>query len=163
MEACELTIRRRGRRRGKLERTGLRTRLEVLSARADLLAETDCLILRQRLGGMSLKQLGRLRGVSVWRIRRRLTRLRARLTDPCFLLASRYGATLPERTRAAGQSYFVQGLTLRACAGRHHMTLHEVRQAIAAARQMILLAGRMGPPPHPIERITISTSDEPID
>ncbi len=128
----------------ELDRPALRTRLEALAARAELLGDVDRLMIRQRLAGMSLRELSRLRGVSVWRIRRRLARIRARLTDPCFLLASHYGAALPSQARAVGQSYFVEGLTLRACACRHRMTLHRVRQAMTAVRQMLVLAGRMG-------------------
>ena len=97
---------------------------------------------------MSVGALAVLQQVPPGTVRRKLRRVRRRLADPCFMLATQFGERLPQELRAVARSYFGDGLTLRQCAGRYQMTMHQVRQGLVTVRCILrvlraeALAGR---------------------
>lgn len=136
---------RTARRRAQQTANRLQQRLsnEELLERAAYLPLTDRLLVEQVLAhGIPLSSLARVHRSSPSGLRRRFRRLRATLADPCFLLTTHFADRLPEELRPVARSYFVDQLTLRQCAARHHTTLHHIRQAVGLARTLLWMKAR---------------------
>lgn len=134
-----IATRRRGERaRGRVEK---RASTELLLARATLLPEVDRLLLEQATRGMKLASLAKLHRVTPYRLERRLRQIRAVLRDPCFLLAGAFATHIPAEMRCVARSYYIARMSLRECAARHRLTIHQVRQALEVARGIMRIAG----------------------
>jgi len=139
-----------------------RGQAEMLLERAAYLPLAERLLVEQSVGqGQTIDELAVLARIPVPRLRRKLGCLRRRLADPCFLLATRYAERLPAAVRPVARSLYVDGLTLRQCARRHHLTLHGVRQALAAARALLMLSRTLEPvaAPHPSVEVALPDDD----
>jgi hypothetical protein len=90
--------------------------------------------------GMSVRDLAAMNRMAPRQVRGRLDRLRAGLVDPCFLLAARYGETLPRNLRPVVSGYWFEGLTMRELAAQRHESLHKIRQQVTVARSLLLMA-----------------------
>jgi hypothetical protein len=121
-------------------RPGQRADAELLLHRASMLPDLDRLLLEEALrGGRSPRELAMLHRTTPRRMREHLRRLRAVLAEPGFVFVSEFGDRLPAAVRPVAESHFLGRMTLRQCACRHGLTLHQVRQALAVARSVRLL------------------------
>lgn len=109
-------------------------------ARAAHLEDGDRILLEKSLGeGMTCDQLADAFRVSAAYVRRRLRRIKCILNDPYFLLVAHYCDCLPVVMRVLARRYFVEGLSMRQCASKCAMSLHQVRQQLAIIRSLLIL------------------------
>ena len=133
---------RRSRRHREMMRQRLRGEMDVLIRRSDALPEWERVLVELHLReGVSLKVLARSQGHSVAWLRRRLCGIKRRLRDPRFLAASSRAGMLPEGLRRVTKAYYLERRSLRECAAKFGMTVHGVRQALVAARTLLMMPG----------------------
>jgi DNA-directed RNA polymerase specialized sigma24 family protein len=118
-----------------------RENVETLLRRADGLPPgPQALVFAYFDRGMSVREIAAMNGLTPRAVRFRLDRLRAALADPCFLLAVRYGETLPRNLRPLVRAYWFEGHTMRDLATAQHTSLHRIRQQVGVAKSMLLMA-----------------------
>lgn len=124
----------------EFRRTYKRVNAQRLLERAEYLPQVERLLIEQTLGqGMTVESLAVLQRVSANSLTQKLRRLRERLADPCFILATQFADRLPEGLRPVARSFYGDALTLQACAVRHELTLHQLRQALYSVRCLLML------------------------
>jgi hypothetical protein len=130
--ATAARVRRRGEER--VSREELATRAEFLPK------DTQALVHANLRLGMTVEEIAVLHRTTPRQVRRRLERLRERLSDRCFVLAARFGERLPRELAALARAYFIGGATLRALAAARGQTLYRVRHDLAVARSLLVVA-----------------------
>jgi DNA-directed RNA polymerase specialized sigma24 family protein len=129
------------RRRTPAERQSRRLGREQLAHRAEFLPPDAATLVRAHVAlGLTVEELARIKGIPERTLRRRLARLRARLEDPCFLLAAKFRDQLPTALATLATAHWMEDLPLRQLAHTRGQTLHRVRQDLALARSLLLVA-----------------------
>lgn len=128
---------------GVERRHARRNEVESLLGLADHLEERDRLLVQQIYQyGLSLAALARLTGRSQRAVRGRIRKLMARMRSPVFGYVVLQGESLPARTRQVAEEVVVRCRSLRSTAAYLGMSLHAVREQMAAVRALATGWGR---------------------
>jgi len=120
-----------------------RDHIESLLGLADHLDERDRLLVEQVYRyGLSLAALARLTGRSQKAVRGRLKKLSQRVRSPVFGYVVVQGEALPARTRQVAEEVVVRCRSLRGAAAHLGLSLHAVREQMAAVRALATGWGR---------------------
>ena len=123
--------------RGVGGRVARRDRVEALVDGARYLGERDRALVEQVYRyGASVAGVARLTGEPVWRVRRRLRRLVARVNDPLFGFLVMYGDVVPAGARRTAEMVVFRGLSLRRAAALTGRSLHRVRGDLGVVRAL---------------------------
>lgn len=120
-----------------------RREIEDLLELADHLDQRDRLLVQQVYQyGVSLAALAQLTGRSPKAVRGRIRKLMQRMRSPVFGYVVLQGEALPARTRQVAQEVVVRCRSLRATAAYLGLSLHAVREQMAAVRALAAGWGR---------------------
>lgn len=110
--------------------------------RAELLDPEDRLVLEQVLGnGVAAKDVAMLSGRSPRSVQRQVRALMERLTDERVVAVLRQHHQWDPTRAAVAMAVWVRGWTLRRTAGELGLSLHRVREHVAAIRGMLEESG----------------------
>jgi hypothetical protein len=109
--------------------------VETLQMRAHLLAGTDRALVEMYLErGNSLRQIGRLMGLSPSNVGRRIRRITRRLADDTYEICLGNREDFNGRELALIKDFFVRGLSAAHISRNHSVTLYRVRVTLHKAR-----------------------------
>jgi len=110
--------------------------VEILRMRAHLLAGRDRVLLEMYLErGTSLRQIGRLMGLSPSNVGRRIRRIARRLADDTYEICLGNRDEFNGRELALIKDYFVRGLSATCVNRTRGITLYRVKTTLRKARK----------------------------
>jgi len=110
--------------------------IEILRMRAHLLAGRDRVLLEMYLErGNSLRQIGRLMGLSPCNVGRRIRRIARRLADDTYEICLGNHDDFNGREMALIKDFFIRGLSAAHISQNHGITLYRVKATLRKARR----------------------------
>jgi DNA-binding CsgD family transcriptional regulator len=120
--------------------------IEVLRTRAHLLADRDRALLEMYLEhGNSLRQIGRVMGLTPMTVGRRIRRILRRLADNTYEICLGNHDDFNGRELALIKDYFVRGSSERSVSRHRGVTIYRVKTTIQKARRYAASKRRENP------------------
>lgn len=111
--------------------------VERLVELSEFLPEAERLLIQQvYVHGLKTAELARLTGEPAYRVRRKLARILKRMRQPAFRFLAANGELFPRTQRRILELAVFHGQSLRKIAGQTGLSLHQVRQQLAAFRAL---------------------------
>lgn len=115
-----------------------RDRIELLRGRVNLLKGKDKLLMTMYLDNSnSYRQIGRLAGVNVSSIARRINGIIKRLTNKKYLFCLQNRNKLTTKELAIAKEYFLLGLSIKKIAVRRRWTYYQAYKTIKKIQQHV--------------------------
>jgi DNA-directed RNA polymerase specialized sigma subunit len=116
----------------------MRDRIDMLRARAELLAGRDHALMKMYLdNGNTFRQMARLAGVNEATISRRIHKLTQRLLDSEYITCLRNSDKFDSNELSVARDYFLKGLSQKNIAKERNCSVYSIRMALHKIQQIV--------------------------
>jgi len=117
-----------------------RDRADLLRSRLDMLSGEDKLLMTMYWeNGNSLRQIGRLAGISRISLARRINKLTERLMEGQYITCLRNRNRFTKREMAIAKDYFMLGMSMKKIADKRNWSYYQVRQTLEKIQQLLAM------------------------